>query len=110
MHQPPNDHLRRRVLRLHRPHNPRALDFGERVCHVPNLGTRRLFETIAHMTAQETESLKRHFLDWSGGFEPESLDQITVYVDYACSVLLNPEEAKRTLITWMNSDSSVAAE
>jgi len=35
------------------------------------------------MNQQEIEQLKSDFRQWSGGFPPESADQITVYLDYA---------------------------
>lgn len=54
------------------------------------------------MTNDELHSLTRDFLAWTGGFEPESMHQITVYLDYACDSTLNCEEARKSLIAWMN--------
>jgi hypothetical protein len=54
------------------------------------------------MTPQQIEALKRHFLEWSGGFDPESEYQIIVYVDYARDSRLNKDEVLLTLEMWMN--------
>ena len=55
------------------------------------------------MTATDLEILKRDFLAWSGGFEPDSRDQITVYVDYARPADLDPDEVTDALVDWMQS-------
>jgi len=57
------------------------------------------------MTKTQIEELKRHFLEWSGGFEPDSEHQITVYVDYARDSALDPEEVRRALEDWMSGES-----
>jgi hypothetical protein len=57
------------------------------------------------MTNEKIEELKRHFLEWSGGFEPESFHQITVYIDYAIDVDVNPEEARQVLTEWISYPS-----
>ncbi|MGD0769405.1 MAG: hypothetical protein ABSB42_14575 [Tepidisphaeraceae bacterium] len=59
------------------------------------------------MTTQQIEELKRHFLEWSGGFEPESEHQITVYVDYARDSRFDREEVRRTLEDWMSDPASI---
>lgn len=58
------------------------------------------------MTKAQIESLKRDFLTWSGGFEPESIHQIVVYADYACPLKLSTEEVTDALINWMNMPTS----
>lgn len=55
------------------------------------------------MTTLQTDGLKHHFLSWSGGFEPESRDQITVYLDYAILREFDRDEARQALEEWMNS-------
>jgi len=60
------------------------------------------------MTNEQIEKLKQHFLEWSGGFEPESGHQIMVYIDYARDGNLDKEEVRRLLEDWMsNSPSNV---
>jgi len=54
------------------------------------------------MTNHEIQSLKQDFLAWSGGFEPESMHQISVYLDYACDSSLDGVEARHFLVTWMD--------
>jgi hypothetical protein len=54
------------------------------------------------MTTDQLQSLKADFLAWSGGFEPESKYQITVYLDYARDSTLNREEVRNCLVGWMN--------
>ena len=56
------------------------------------------------MTHEQIERVKRHFLEWSGGFEPDSEHQITVYVDYARDARLDREEVRQLLEDWMTSD------
>ena len=97
-----NDGFGPRVLRLDRRHDARSLCLAERVHGVPNLGPNRPFAIIAGiMTSEQIESLKRHFLEWSGGFEPDSKHQITVYVDDAHDSDLDENEVRRELIDWM---------
>ncbi|MCC7292627.1 MAG: hypothetical protein IT449_11260 [Phycisphaerales bacterium] len=61
------------------------------------------------MTNEELLSLTRDFLDWSGGFAPESLHQLTVYLDYALDPSLEREDARDYLIAWMNDPESILA-
>jgi hypothetical protein len=58
------------------------------------------------MTNERIEAVKRHFLVWSGGFEPESEYQIVVYVDYARDSTLDRDEVLRFLKDWMNDEAS----
>ncbi len=53
------------------------------------------------MTNEQIEELKRHFFVWSGGFEPESEDQIIVYVDYARVSQLERDEVYDVLVEWL---------
>jgi hypothetical protein len=57
------------------------------------------------MTADQLDKLKEDFLTWSGGWPPESEDQITVYVDYAMNTSLNESEVRWALRELMNADS-----
>jgi hypothetical protein len=59
------------------------------------------------MTKEQTEALRRHFLEWSGGFEPESKYQITVYIDYARDSRLDQDEVRVVLENYMNNLSSI---
>jgi hypothetical protein len=45
--------------------------------------------------------LKRDFRRWSGGFAPDSNDQITVYMDYAVRRDFDNEHTRRVLQEWM---------
>ena len=56
------------------------------------------------MNPSMAESIKSDFLEWSGGFPPESEDQITVYVDYADPSGQGTEDVRRTLRAWMNDE------
>lgn len=58
------------------------------------------------MTPEQIESLKSHFQEWSGGFPPESPDQVTVYVDYARDSDLDPDETREVLLGWMEQDAA----
>lgn len=60
------------------------------------------------MTQEQIESLRQDFLEWSGGFEPESRHQITVYVEYARDSELDPEESQQVLTDWMDGVRSRA--
>ncbi len=52
-------------------------------------------------------ALKKDFAEWSGGFPPDSLEQITVYIDYTLPVGTNPDEARQSLIGWMDQEAMV---
>jgi len=58
------------------------------------------------MKQKAIESLKRDFSEWSGGFEPESSEQITVYIDYACPARADLGEVRLVLMDWMNGSPS----
>lgn len=51
-------------------------------------------------------SLKQDFADWSGGFPPDSTEQITVYIDYSLSAQIDPEEARQVLVEWMQHEAA----
>jgi hypothetical protein len=56
------------------------------------------------MDQDAVQQLKEDFLEWSGGFPPESNDQITVYVDYARTLDLLEEDTREVLRQWMLSE------
>ena len=55
------------------------------------------------MTAEE---IKADFLQWSGGFEPDSPEQITVYVDYASHIDTDAEYVRRVLTAWLEEQGT----
>ena len=57
------------------------------------------------MTNAQIASMRAHFLEWSGGFEPESQFQITVYVDYAADQDLDADEVRSGLEDWAHENS-----
>jgi hypothetical protein len=55
------------------------------------------------MKIEELEALiKRDFEEWSGGFPPESPEQIQVYVDAARPGDTDEDAVRSILRTWMN--------
>lgn len=58
------------------------------------------------MDYRAIQRIKEDFGSWSGGFPPESPDQITVYVDYALDLGIDPNDARRMLLDWMNAIES----
>jgi len=61
------------------------------------------------MNETKRQELIEDFLQWSGGFPPESEHQITVYIDYALKPEFNPTEAREALVDWMDCDEASAA-
>ena len=59
------------------------------------------------MTKEQLGLLMQHFLEWSGGFEPESDQQIRVYIDYAIGVDVDPREAQWALEDWMQINGKI---
>ena len=55
---------------------------------------------------QTAAEIRTDFLEWSGGFSPESGHQITVYVDYTLSAAADPTFARRVLEAWMQEDAA----
>jgi hypothetical protein len=53
---------------------------------------------------QSYANLKANFLEWSGGFPPESPAQVTVYIDYAMSAHEDPDVARDVLLEWMQEE------
>jgi hypothetical protein len=102
MHQPAYNHFRPGVTRFNRRHDSRTLDLGKLFRHVPILGallSMRRIVTI--MSDSELQALKADFLEWTGGFEPETEDDIAVYVETAMAFDSNPLEVREALREWM---------
>ncbi len=57
---------------------------------------------IMPLEKQAAESLKVDFLEWSGGFPPDSEQQIFVYVEYAAPNNVDEADVLSLLRTWMN--------
>ena len=53
------------------------------------------------MDERTAKAIRADFLAWSGGFPPDSDDQITVYVDYAAHTDWDSNEVRRLLEDWM---------
>src|SRR6185295_15576014 len=51
--------------------------------------------------AKIIEKVKADFLEWSGGFSPESEDQIAVYIDYVGPAWANANDVRRILRHWL---------
>ena len=54
------------------------------------------------MDKQKDNTTRQHFTAWSGGFPPESDDQISVYIETATPAEGNDEELRELLRAWMN--------
>ena len=57
------------------------------------------------MDKRTIKRIKADFRRWSGGFSPESGDQITVYIDYALHRGIDRDEAREMLWEWMESEA-----
>ena len=55
------------------------------------------------MEEYAVKAIKQDFLTWSGGFPPESDEQIFVYVETARSSETDDEEVRNLLKTWMEN-------
>ena len=56
------------------------------------------------MDETEKESLKRDFLDWSGGFPPEDPDHVKLYLEVALPKDLDAKGAEKALTQWMEEE------
>ncbi len=57
------------------------------------------------MDANTANAVKEDFLAWSGGFPPESEQQIFVYMEYAYGAdAADADEARKMLRQWMQND------
>ena len=53
------------------------------------------------MESQAANAIRQDFLVWSGGFPPESAQQIWVYVEAARPSDTNSETVTQLLLNWM---------
>jgi hypothetical protein len=102
--QSAHDHFGLGVFRPYRRHGSRSLGFRQSFGHVPNLGARAAMGIISPtMSNLELQSLKSDFLEWTGGFEPETEDDIAAYVNTSMPLDLDPAEARDALREWMQA-------
>ena len=59
------------------------------------------------MNDPELQALKADFLDWTGGFEPETEAEIAAYVGTSMPFQLNPNDARTSLLEWMRDAVSL---
>ncbi|MDB5358172.1 MAG: hypothetical protein JWN24_4625 [Phycisphaerales bacterium] len=57
------------------------------------------------MTEKKFNALKADFLEWSGGFEPETDEDIDVYVAASMPFHIVDEDARISLRQWMNDSA-----
>ncbi len=57
------------------------------------------------MDAQTAATIMEDFLVWSGGFPPESDQQIFVYAHAASPVDADPEDVRAVLRDWMEREA-----
>jgi hypothetical protein len=60
----------------------------------PNQETRTI-------TSEQTKALRDHFMTWSGGFRPESGNEISIYVEGSLGIVVDPSEAVDELLRWL---------
>jgi hypothetical protein len=58
------------------------------------------------MDKETAMAIRQDFLVWSGGFPPESDQQIWVYVEAARPVETDHEEVATFLMAWMREEAS----
>ncbi len=56
------------------------------------------------MDAHTTNSFKEDFQAWSGGFPPDSEQQIFIYMEYAYGTEADADEVREMLRKWMQED------
>jgi hypothetical protein len=55
------------------------------------------------MTPGRRTIIKEDFLAWSGGFPPDSEDQIFLYVEFASPQSIDQRDARAFLLDWMDN-------
>lgn len=110
------------IFRANGCHDPRALGLSELIRHVirrrcPDFGSRAacryahpvasIFNRMGGIMAsqQAGEAIRADFLEWSGGFPPDSAEQVTVYVDYAAPGDAEPAFVREVLMAWMREEA-----
>lgn len=58
------------------------------------------------MTTDQLESLKADFLQWTGGFEPETDKDIAAYISTSMPFDLDEDDTRRALEQWMGKPES----
>lgn len=59
------------------------------------------------MSDSELQSLKADFLRWTGGFEPETEDDITTYIEASMPFVLSGDDARIALREWMREAATL---
>ena len=84
VNDPTHHEFRRRVRRLYRRHDPRALAPCESLHGCTEFGSMQGdWNNPRAMTTQQVRKPTRHPVEWSGGFELDSEYKIIVYADCA---------------------------
>jgi hypothetical protein len=55
----------------------------------------------------ELDALKQDYLEWTGGFSPETEEDIRTYVESSMPFDLDHNEATEALRLWMQAEASV---
>lgn len=77
---------------------PARSDFGS---------IRSLSYNAATMTGSQLEDLKADYLEWTGGFPPESVEDVEAYIATSMPFDIDPTEATKSLIGWLRESSSL---
>jgi hypothetical protein len=59
------------------------------------------------MTDTNTDALKADFLEWTGGFEPECVEDIDTYIAASMPFDIPADEARAALQQWMREAGSL---
>lgn len=135
MDQPTDSHFRRRVLRFDCRHDTGTLGFGNGVGHLGLWASRRsdfgsksslcyhlpiqttppfgkpatailCIHERDEMDTNLTNAVRRDFLSWTGGFPPDSEQQIFIYLEYACEIAVaDADEVRAFLRKWMETEN-----
>jgi hypothetical protein len=56
------------------------------------------------MDTKTANTVKENFLAWSGGFPPDSEQQIFIYMEYAYGTEADADDVREMLRNWMQED------
>ena len=59
------------------------------------------------MTEQQLDELKADFLEWSGGFEPETDEKIDIHITSSMPLNIADDDARTALKQWRDIASAV---
>jgi hypothetical protein len=59
------------------------------------------------MTAAQLDSLKADFLKWTGGFDPETDEDVAIYINTSMPFDLDVAEATEALRRWKGANQSL---